>query len=182
MKHIKRKPRGPQPKLVQLTERQQKILEDIEKSRTAPHYEVQRAGIILKASTGQRNRSIAEDLGVHEQTAVLWRSRWIKAWEELKDIESDVDDKELRLHIENILSDNPRSGCPGTFTAEQICQIVAVACENPELSGRPVSHWTPRELTEEVIKRGIVESISIRSVGRFLKRSRLTTPSKPVLA
>ena len=48
MKHIKRKPRGPQPKLVQLTERQQKILEDIEKSRTAPHYEVQRASIILK--------------------------------------------------------------------------------------------------------------------------------------
>ena len=37
--------------------------------------------------------------------------------------------------------------------------IITVACEPPEKSGRPVTHWTPRELTDEVIKRGIVASI-----------------------
>jgi putative transposase len=57
-----------------------------------------------------------------------------------------------------------------------------VACEDPQESGRPVTHWTPRELAEEVIKRGIVTSISPRSVGRFLGRRRLEAPSEPLLA
>ena len=47
--------------------------------------------------------------------------------------------------------------------------IIGVACELPEESGRPVTHWTPRELADEVIQRGIVESISPRHVDRVLK-------------
>ena len=69
--------------------------------------------------------------------------------------------------IHEVLRDNPRSGTPATFTAEQICQIVAVGCEPPADSGRPVSHWTPTELADEVVKRGIVSSISPRRVGLF---------------
>ncbi|MEP0854374.1 hypothetical protein NC991_28995 [Funiculus sociatus GB1-A4] len=45
-----------------------------------------------------------------------------------------------------------------------------------------MSHWTPTELAAEAIKRGIVEKISPRSVGRFLKGSYSTTPSSPLLA
>jgi putative transposase len=59
---------------------------------------------------------------------------------------------------------------------------MALACEPPEASGRPISHWTPRELADEAIKRGIVETISERQVGRFLKSSRAQTASKPLLA
>ena len=76
----------------------------------------------------------------------------------------------------------PRPGTPGEFSAEQLAQIISVACESPEDAGRPVSHWTPRELAEEVIKRGIVKRISPRTVGRFLKRSRSQTASLDVLA
>ena len=65
---------------------------------------------------------------------------------------------------------------------EQITLIVALACELPASSGRPISHWTPRELTQEAVKRGIVEQISPRSVGRFLKRGRLATASSALLA
>ena len=75
-----------------------------------------------------------------------------------------------------------RSGTPATFTAEQIVQRVAVACEDPADSGRPLSHWTPREVADEVRKRGIVETISTRSVGRFLKSGRLTAASGGGLA
>jgi len=60
--------------------------------------------------------------------------------------------------------------------------IITVACEPPEKSGRPVTHWTPRELTDEVIKRGIVASISVRQVGRFLKDSGTPTAQKSLLA
>ena len=96
--------------------------------------------------------------------------------------EEGVGDKELRQSIESILADAPRSGAPPTFTAEQIVQIVAVSCENPEQSGRPVTHWTPGELANEVVKRGIVKSISPRQVGRFLKGGRPETVSDALLA
>jgi putative transposase len=75
----------------------------------------------------------------------------------------------LETAIEDVLSDNPRSGCPGTFAPDQIARIIAVACEPPEDSGRPVTHWTPTELAEEVVARRIVSSISVRHVGRLLK-------------
>src|SRR6266446_8507865 len=69
-------------------------------------------------------------------------------------------DKALTTMIVGALADHPRAGTPATFTAEQIVQIVAVACEDPADSGRPVSHWTPREVAEEVRKRGLIETIS----------------------
>jgi putative transposase len=81
-----------------------------------------------------------------------------------------------------LLGDRPRGGSPGKFTAEQVTQILAIACEEPEASGRPVTHWTPRELADEVIQRGIVESISPRQVGRSLKIGRAPAAPQPLLA
>jgi hypothetical protein len=57
-----------------------------------------------------------------------------------------------------------------TFTFEQFMQIMALACEKPEAAERPVSSWTPRELADEAVKRGIVTKISPRTVERFLNR------------
>ena len=79
----------------------------------------------------------------------------------------------LRRAIEDVLSDAPRSGSPGTFTAEQVTHILALACESPELSGRPIDRWTHRELADEVILRGIVTTISISQVGRYLAQAEL---------
>lgn len=85
----------------------------------------------------------------------------------------DVGVHEWQGLIEMILSDAPRIGTPATFTPEQIVQIVAVACEDPQLSDRPITHWTPRELADEVVEREIVTVISPRSVGRFLDEADL---------
>jgi hypothetical protein len=51
--------------------------------------------------------------------------------------------------------------------------LLAVACGSPKLSGRPITRWTHRELRDEVVKRGVVESISVAQVGRYLKQSAL---------
>ena len=97
----------------------------------------------------------------------------------LAKIEAEANDQELEQAIIQTLSDQPRSGTPPTFTAEQICQIIVMACESPD---RPISAWTPRELADEAIKREIVETISPTQVGRFLKRGGIETAFKSLLA
>jgi putative transposase len=113
----------------------------------------------------------------------MWRRRWQAGAEALEAAEAAGDaDKVLLARIEALLDDAPRPGAPGDFSAEQLAQIISVACESPEDSGRPVTHWTPRELADEVIKRGIVKSISPRTVGRFLKGGRAQAASLDLLA
>ncbi|MGC9523871.1 MAG: transposase [Anaerolineae bacterium] len=163
------KARGPQPQAITVTDRQRGILEATARCATAPHRLVTRSKIILKAASGKRNQIIADELAVKVRMPRLWRKRWAEAHAELAAAEAaEATDVQLADLIAHVLSDEPRSGAPPTFTPEQICQIVAIACEKPELSDRPVTEWTPRELAEEAIKRGIVETISPRSVGRFL--------------
>ncbi len=69
-----------------------------------------------------------------------------------------------------LFQDRQRSGRPNLYTAEQVCEIIKVALEKPEQSGRPISHWTARELADEVNIRNITDSISSRTVGRILNQ------------
>jgi putative transposase len=62
------------------------------------------------------------------------------------------------------------------------CQSIALACEPPEASGRPISHGTPRALAEEAGKRGIVGTLSKRHVGRFVKSCRPPAAQASLLA
>lgn len=71
------------------------------------------------------------------------------------------------------LVDAPRPGGPTTFSLEQILQLYAIACHKPEDYERPISHWTARELASEVVKQGIVTSISPRHVGRLMDEADL---------
>lgn len=176
------RPRGPCPPRLDLTSRQRRLLEEIVRHRKSPQALVVRARVILLAASGMRNEHIAAEVSLSSNSVRKWRQRWLEAAPQLSEVEAEEHDSAGRCLIQTVLSDAPRSGCPGTFTPEQICQIVVVACESPEDCGRPISHWTPPELADEVVKRGLVDSISVRTVGRFLKRSRSQTASDPLLA
>jgi len=167
---------------VVITERQQSILLSIVRSPTNPQRLVTRGKIILLAFRGKLNQEIGQQVGLNPDQVGTWRCRWQQAFERLVAIECQEGMKVLRTAIEDLLSDAPRSGGPVTFTAEQVTEILAIACESPEESGRPVTHWTPKELADEAQKRGIVPSISDRQVGRFLKSGRSQTASQSVLA
>jgi len=162
---------GKAAKLV-ISERQQLILLEVSKSRSSPLSVRQRARIILLAFAGRKNEEIAAEIELHRRQIGLWRRRWQEAWPALTVLECS-ETRRLRDGIREVLRDAPRSGRKGTFTAEQVTQILAVACEKPELSGRPISHWTHRELREEVIKRGIVANISESQVRRYLNQAML---------
>ncbi len=163
-------PRGPKPQRIDLTDNQRRILEQITRRAHSPQAQAMRARIVLVAAQGKRNQHIADGMGISVLTVRRWRNRWSESSERLRVLE--CEERELSRAIGGVVSDAPRPGTPATFTPEQICQIIALACEVPDESDRPVTHWTPTELADEAIRRGIVEWISPRSVGRFLKRGR----------
>jgi transposase len=133
---------------------------------------VNRAWIILLAQNGYGTREIARHLHLSEDCVCHWKQRW-------RDYATTgLGETNVRVW----LSDAPRSGAPPTITAEQWCQIMALACEDPKQSGRPISHWTTREVAEEAIRRQIVPAISPRHLGAFFKRSRSQTASHSLLA
>ena len=138
--------------------------------------------MIVLAFAGQSNETIAQVVQCERHMVGVWRRRWVRAFQRLILVECGEKSSALPRAIERLLSDSPRRGWAGKFSAEQVAQIIAVACEPPEKCGRPVTHWTPRELADEVKKRSIVESISARQVGRFLKGGRSPAASKPLLA
>ena len=148
---------------ITLNATQRQTLEANVRKRTSAQQLVTRAKIILAADAGEGVRETTRALGVTRKVVQGWRRRWLEC--------AEVADVEARL------ADAPRPGAPATYGPEQICAIVALACEKPGSQGRAITHWTQQELADEAVKQGIVEAISQRSVGRFLKRSGLkTTP------
>jgi transposase len=125
---------------------------------STPQQLAKRGRMILAADEGKRNAEIARELGVSVDTVRSWRMRWIG----LQAVS--LDDLEVRER----LMDVQRPGRPSQITAEQTCQLIALACEQPK--ERPISHWTGREIAEEVMARGIIKHISPRHAARLLKK------------
>jgi hypothetical protein len=174
---------SPQTETIFLSLRQQTLLKQIVRRTTNPYRLVRRAQLILLAAAGVSNTQLSRELQLERGQVRLWRERWLAAVPQLADVEAQgSSDRKLIGLITRILSDRSRPGTTNYFSTEQVVQIVALACETPQASGYPISHWTPTELAAEAIQRGIVEKISPRSVSRFLKGSYSTAASSPLLA
>jgi putative transposase len=152
---------GPKAPEVHLGDEARQGLEKLVNRHNTRQQIAVRGRIILAAADGKNNARIAKEQGIAVETARLWRNRWLA----LQPIPL------ADLSIEERLEDLPRPGTPARITADQVCQIVAMACEEPEDSGRPISHWTNREIADEIMKRGLVDQISPRHAARLLKRS-----------
>ena len=161
---------GPTPLPVIVSPAQQAVLAALLRRSSCPQALALRAQIILAAAAGQRNEPLARRLGCTPATARKWRARWVAAAAHLA--VADADAPALERAIAAALADAPRPGTPATFTAEQIVQIINLACLPPAQFQRPVTAWTPRELADEAVKQGLVARISPRSVERFLGRGR----------
>lgn len=151
---------GPRPPTVELTDEERRELEGLARRHKTGQQVADRARIILRAADGLNNSEIARALTLEPDTVRLWRQRWL-----------DVSEVALEdLDVADRLSDAPRSGTPARITPEQVARIVALACEAPSESGRPISQWSTTELAAEIMRRGIVETISPRHAARLLKR------------
>jgi len=136
-------------------ESEQHDLARLVRGRRTPQPLAVRARIILAAAAGTPNAGIARELNLTEDTVRLWRGRWTAAPGESPAVRR---------------TDAPRSGAPARITAEQMGRSVALACEAPSRSGRPISQWSGREIAAEVVARGIVDRLSPRHAARLLQR------------
>ena len=150
--------RGPKPAPLVLSEAEQTELERLIRRHGTPQHQALRGRMILAAAEGKNNSQIARELGVCVDTVRTWRMRWLG----LQAV------KLSDLSVGERLEEAPRSGRPAQITAEQHCQMIALACSVP--AERPISHWTGREIADEVMRRGIVEQISPRHAARLLKK------------
>ena len=148
------------PKRVELKKAEKEELEKILARHNTSQQVAKRARIIILASLGKNHRQIARELDISRKMARLWRDRWLELSQ--KDVP-----------VRERLIDAARRGAPTQFTTEQVLQLFTLACESPEKYGRPISHWTSRELAQEMIEQKIVESISPRHVARLLSEASL---------
>lgn len=151
---------------LQLSAEHEQQLNDLVQAYSTPQRLAERARIVLLAAAGPGIGETARQLGIWRKTASRWRRRWR--------------DAAPSAGVAARLSDVPRCGAPASFTPETICQIVALACEDPETLEVPIGHWSQSELARQSVARGIVERISHGSVGRFLKKRPLSSRTATV--
>jgi transposase len=110
-----------------LTPDEQKQLERLAHSRTAPARLVERAQILSSACQGEGVPAIAQRLSLDERTVRLWLKRF----------------NEQGLAG---LEDRTRSGRPVTYAPEVVGEILAAALTAPRSLGQPFASWTVRRL------------------------------------
>jgi len=155
--------KGPQPPVVNLSQAEQQALEQLVNAHSTAQQIALRARIILTVSQGLNNEQVGRAVQVGVDMVRQWRGRWL-AGQAIPLTE---------LTAAERLQDLPRAGKPSAITADQLCQITALACEKPEQSARPISQWSGREIADEIMQRGIVAQISPRHAARLLKRGTL---------
>ena len=167
---------GPVPAggAITVSEGQRRVLEALVRRSSAPQRLVRRAQIILMLAAGKTFNQVARALGVLRQAVYKWYNRWRTQARQLAEVEAqERSDQGLSNRLAGLLLDAYRPGKPATFSPEQIVKLIAVACEPPQHSGRPVTRWSSRELAAEVVKRGIVKTIARSTVSRLLKEAKI---------
>jgi transposase len=137
------------PFVIILTAEERQQLSVRAQAARAAYRDVIRAQIVLAAADGESNAHIAANLGCHVDTVRKWRRRYCAG----------------RL---GGLADRPRSGRPRQFSAVQVAEVKALACELPAASNTPLARWSCPDLAGEAIRRGVVSSLSASTVRRWL--------------
>ena len=160
---------GRRAEKIELSEAERVVLGGLIRAASTPQRLASRARMILLLDKGLGISETALRLGVWRKTVSQWRARWL------------AEAGSAAPALER-LGDAPRCGAPPRIAAEACCAIIALACEPPADCGLPLSHWSASDLAREAMSRRLVEQISPRTAGRFLKRCRSKAPSGAPLA
>lgn len=134
---------------VRVTSSLRRVLIRRARGQTTPYRDKIRAQIVLRAAERQTNTQIAAEVGVTVDTVRTWRGRFAE-------------------HGLAGLLDRPRSGRPPRFSAVQIAQVKALACQLPAAVGVPLARWSCPELAREAVTQNIAAQVSAATVRRWL--------------
>jgi len=112
--------------LVILTPEENKVLQTLAVSRTAPHRQVQRARLVLAAAAGKTNQAISEEIGLGWRSVGMWRQRFV--CERLAGLE-----------------DQPRPGKPRQYSDADRLRVIETACTQKPAGE---THWSVRTLAQ----------------------------------
>lgn len=141
---------------INLLDTEREELSELVNARSTPQGLVRRARIILLANEEcWSNQVIADELDISKCDVTRWTKRWIERALE---------------PVRTRLSDRARAGRPPRIVAEQWCSVIALACEPPQQHGRPITHWSSRELAEEACAQGIVAGLSPGYLRKVMKK------------
>ncbi len=135
-------------KIRELTVEEDTEVERLARSRVASARQVERARIVRCAREGLGVPEVARRLGLGQDTVRTWIKRF----------------NEWGLAG---LADLPRSGCPPTYTPEQVAEVVAASLTDPKELGQPFGSWTIERL-QVYLKQGKGLGMSRSRVGAIL--------------
>ncbi len=135
---------------VNLTDEQRLELLDLVKKGKASAREIRRAHTLLMASEGSIDEAIAKTLHISVHTVSRTRKQFCEE------------------NLESTLSERPRSGKPSKVTDSVEAYLIATTCsKTPIGSGR----WTLKMLADRLVNLEIIDSISVSTIGRTLKKT-----------
>jgi transposase len=152
-----------------ITDRQCEIIEKLSKGIKVGECIKGRAKILIKYKETLNKSETAKKLNTSRNRVARWVNKWKRMQCELNRIEIEEPHK-LKRTVIGVLSDSWRSGKPPKIKSEQVASIIFISLQKPELLGLPISHWTTGTLRNKAIEMGIVDTISERQVGRYLKQ------------
>jgi transposase len=120
-----------------LSDDERERLESWTRRRTTAQALAQRARIVLACASGKRNRTVATELRLDEDTVGKWRQRF------------------LAKRLDGLL-DEPRPGAPRTITDAQVERVVTLTLES---TPRAATHWSTRAMAARC---GLSQSAVVR--------------------
>jgi putative transposase len=120
--------RGPKAPAIELDAASRAALDQLLRRHSTSQQLVLRARIILDVAAGYNNCHIARRHSIALDMVRLWRERWLSF--------SKI--PLSGLTVEERFTDASRAGRKARITSEQRCRIMALACEQPADSQRPI--------------------------------------------
>ncbi len=138
---------------VSLTQTEREQLETYVKQGKKPARSINRARILLLADANHSDEEITETLGACRQTVYKMRKQYVNG---------------NHPNILDLLIEKPRPGQPMKVDSRVESHIATIACsESPTGTKR----WTLQMISDRLVELNIVDSISIESVRKALKKT-----------
>ena len=135
---------------VNLSDSQRLELLDLVKKGKAGAREIRRVHTLLMANDGSTDEAIAKTLHISVHTVERTGKQFCEE------------------SLGSTLSERPRIGKPPKFTSLSEAYLIATTCSKaPEGSAR----WTLKMLADQMVSLEIIDSISISTIGRTLKKT-----------